>query len=143
MGTLEDMEVGSGVKHEQGKGISKDNGETFATESKGDLADERKSDDGVDCDLVTESEAEVQAEPANQLSDGNHDNSSSNGNESVLKLPDEVEEWMKDGNALYKMGNHAEALKKYSKCVEHLWEGNKLVGPKTMEYIRLSAINYG
>ncbi|XP_028414819.1 sperm-associated antigen 1-like [Dendronephthya gigantea] len=121
-GTLDDMEVKSGVKHEQ-VGLSKDNSKDSATENKRNLA-------GVDCCLVMESETEVEAEPGNQSSDGNLESPSGTGNEepvqngveSVLELPIEVKELMKDGNDFYKMGHHAEALKKFSNCVEHLWE---------------------
>ena len=48
-----------------------------------------------------------------------------NKKEVVLEIPDEVKNLMKEGNELYKMGHHSEALVKYTKCVEHLWEGRK------------------
>ena len=43
--------------------------------------------------------------------------------EVVLQLPEEVKCLMKEGNDLYKMGHHSEALVKYALCIERLWPG--------------------
>ena len=48
-----------------------------------------------------------------------------NKEEVVLEIPEEVKNLMKEGNELYEMGHHSEALVKYTKCVELLWEGRK------------------
>ena len=42
----------------------------------------------------------------------------------VLEIPDKVKSLTEEGNQLYKIGHYAEALKKFSKSVDHLWKGN-------------------
>ena len=42
----------------------------------------------------------------------------------VLEIPDKVKSLTEEGTQLYKIGHYAEALKKFSKSVDHLWKGN-------------------
>ena len=48
-----------------------------------------------------------------------------NKQEVVLELPEAVKTLMKEGNDLYKMGHHSDAVLKYGLCIERLWPGRK------------------
>ena len=50
-----------------------------------------------------------------------------NKQEVVLELSEEVKTLMKEGNDLYKMEHHSEALLKYDLCVKRLWPGRSLL----------------
>ena len=52
-----------------------------------------------------------------------------NKQEVILELPEEVKSLMKEGNDLYKMGHHSEALLKYDLCVNRLWPGKSSPSP--------------
>ena len=87
----------------------------------------------VDRCVATKSDAKFENDALDQSTSENCDGSKNesvqtdealqNDKEVVLEIPQEVKDLMKEGNELYKMGHHSEALEKYSKCVEHLWEG--------------------
>ena len=60
-----------------------------------------------------------------------------NKQEVVLELSEEVKCLMKEGNDLYKMGHHSEALVKYGLCAERLWPGRSSL-PRVKVILRSS-----
>jgi hypothetical protein len=90
-----------------------DVGRCIATESKAGFKNEsgQSSCEPRASSSVAEDERLIKPEPTQ------------NEKESILEIPENVKNFMKEGNNLYKMGHHSEALEKYSKCVKYLWAG--------------------
>ena len=107
-------------------------------------ADPKESEvgDGVDRCLATEPESELKNKVIDEVISESGDSSKVvenkglekmeqdvNKQEVVLELPEEVKCLMKEGNDLYKMGHHSEALLKYGLCVNRLWPGKGSPSP--------------
>ncbi|CAB4016991.1 ---NA---, partial [Paramuricea clavata] len=92
-------------------GADNDVGRCIATESKAGFKNEpgQSSSEPRDSSSVAEDERLKKPEPAQ------------NEKETILEIPENVKNFMKEGNNLYKMGHHSEALEKYSTCVKYLW----------------------
>lgn len=79
-------------------------------------------DEAVDSSAKTDTNSESEA-----LQNDTEMEAAQDEKEVVLEIPEEVKSLTKEGNSVYKMGHHSEALKKYSECIKHLWEGRSYV----------------
>ena len=149
-GVSKDITVINGGKQEQ-EGLSMDkkvNSKSLLSED--DLSQNKGvvKESGAGNDGDTMAEGELRNEATGESGDGSGD--SLNGSEAsqqcpmekkvVLELPEEVKCWMKEGNDLYKMGHHSDALEKYSRCVERLWPGKTCFARLCSAELRVRAL---
>ena len=110
--------------------VAKEPGTALGTP--GAQKNETGANNDVTGSLATEVKIGRQGQPTSENGDGSgvaegeglpSSEKVENAEKVVLEIPPEVKSLMNEGNELYKMGHHSEALVKYTKCVKHLWEG--------------------